>query len=104
MVELKKIYKYRIPVTDETELLLPVSAKILSVKEQGDDIVLYALITPYDDKTLKGRNRVVIRVVGTGRDIRFDTNDFTFLGTVNLLSGRYMFHVFYRELGYTLVK
>lgn len=87
---MKKIFKYVIPVTDHHILHLPEGAKILSVANQHDNIVMYALVDP--EKTAK---RLDIRVCGTGHALDNRIEQMTFIGTVSLHGGRLMFHVFY---------
>lgn len=87
---MRKIFKYVIPVTDDSILPIPEGAKILSVANQHDSIVMYALVDP--EKTTK---RLNIRVCGTGHTLDDHIEQMTFIGTVNLHGGRLMFHVFY---------
>ena len=96
MKDTKKIFKYVIPVTDESELQLPAGAQILSVMGQRNEIVLYAIVNTSIDVV----KTVSVRVVGTGHMIDFDTNEYKFVGTVFLHSGALMFHVFCFDRGY----
>jgi hypothetical protein len=96
MKDTKKIYKYVIPTTDESELQLPAGAQILSVMEQGNGIVLYAIVNTSVEVT----KTVSVRVVGTGHRIDFDLNEYKFIGTVSLHGGVLMFHVFCFDRGY----
>jgi len=85
-----KIFKYPLEITDHSELLLPAGAKILSVIEQDENIVLYAMVDP----TMEYNKSRKIRIVGTGHEID-DLMGFTFLGTVSLIGGKLIFHIFY---------
>lgn len=86
------IYKYEIPVVDEFDLNLPLGSKILSVVEQNDNIVLYAMVIPeLITKPVK------IRVIGTGNPMPSGMSDYEFLGTVKLYEGKLMFHIFYKR-------
>lgn len=96
-----KIYKYKLEVTDDQIVKLPLGSRILSVMNQYDKIVLYALIS--DNET--GNEEVSIKIVGTGHDIdffipapEFDVG-YNFLGTVSLYDGELMFHVFIKKMG-----
>jgi hypothetical protein len=85
-----RIFKYKIPVTDEVSISLPKGATLLSVKEQNDGIVLYAEINPDEMKMVQ----YDFRIVGTGHRYKFDRRFYKFLDTVKLYGGQLMFHVF----------
>jgi hypothetical protein len=89
-----RILKYKIPVQDEYHFELPVGSEILSVAEQHNEIVVYALVAVTDEDMSK--RKVDIHVIGTGHYIKKSIKEYKFLGTVNLYNGRLMFHVFYR--------
>jgi len=90
---MKKIYKYEIQAEDIQRIDIP-SERILSVQEQHNKIVVYALIDT-ENTTLQtyefGMN-------GTGNPITFEVETFEFLGTVKLYDGSLMFHVFCRKI------
>jgi hypothetical protein len=94
-----KIFKYNLEVVDKQTIKLPPGSRVLSVMNQRDNIVLYALVHPINNKNLI--EDVSIRIVGTGHDIDFFipnpnlTDGYKFLGTVSLHDGALMFHVFY---------
>lgn len=96
MKDIKKIFKYVIPITDESELQLPAGAQILSVMKQRNEIVLYVIV----NTSINVMKTVSIRVVGTGHIIDFDTNEYKFVGTVSLHGGVLMFHVFVFDRGH----
>ena len=96
MKDTKKIFKYVIPVTDESELQLPAGAQILSVMGRRNEIVLYAIV----NTSVEVLKTVSVRIVGTGYPVRFDTNEYKFVGTVSLHGGALMFHVFCFDRGY----
>jgi hypothetical protein len=103
MESISKVFKYPIRVDDEQELRLAAGSRILSVIEQHDQICIYAITPlygeiPADNDPLK---TITIRMVGTGHTIKFDLNSYTFLGTVKLHEGALVFHVFYRDWGYS---
>ena len=86
---MKTIWKYELETTDYQLLSIPLPAKILSVSSQGNQIVLYAEI---DTKSMLLRE-VAVWIHGTGHEKKaYDTS--TFIGTVKLLDGALMFHVF----------
>lgn len=90
-----RILKYTVSLKDEDELILPEDAKILSVMEQRNEIVVYAVSKITENHTPS--KIVKIRVVGTGHIIPFDLTKYKFLGTVSLIEGTLMFHVFYLD-------
>jgi len=84
------IYKY-ILTKPVNEFLFDPDSKILSIEEQAGKIVMHVLHIDHlkDDVQKKKRK---IAVVGTG--VEFDYTLGTFIGTVKLQDGKYMFHVF----------
>jgi hypothetical protein len=91
-----KIFKYPVLIEDESTIILPYGAQILSVVNQHDNIFIYALIDTPENVSKK---KITVRVIGTGNEMPADSYLFEFLGTVPHLGGRYMWHVFYREGG-----
>jgi len=90
---MKRIYKYTLTPSNKV-LAIPGCLKIISVESQRQEIVVYALIETSSDTT-KGFEFLVI---GTGHDINVDIDVYEFLGTVSMVDGTFMFHVFYREI------
>lgn len=90
-----KIFKYTLASIDRQTLELPKNAHILSVAEQHNNIVLYAIV----DITEKEKYSYIVRVYGTGQSLSFDEDleKFEFFGTVKLMDGMLMFHVFIGE-------
>lgn len=88
---MKVIYKYILKVQDIQDLFLPIESKILSVEEQNNEIVLYALV----DSGAESIERYSIIIHGTGHPAD-DIVDYNFLGTVKLFNGIGVFHVFYK--------
>ena len=90
---MKRIFKYQLVVTDSQEITLPVNSKILSVQNQNEEIVLYALV---DDKIVLTRKHKII-IHGTGHEAD-DIVAFNFIGTVSMHGSRLIFHVFERRI------
>ena len=88
---MRKILKYPLTITDEQPLRLPLGSEILSVMEQNDQIVLYALI----DADQKLTSEYTISIRGTGHNIDELTIN-NFIGTCKLFNGHLMYHVFIR--------
>lgn len=93
-IKMKTIYKYALLGTTSQNLTLPDGSKILSVKEQNDKIVLYALV---DNQKPETENYSII-IYGTGQPIDdvFEYG-YEFLDTVKVYE-KLMFHVFYKLL------
>jgi len=91
---MKKIFKYKLDYMDHQEHIIidiPMPAKILSVSEQNNIAVIYALV---DDE--RETTPVDVLIVGTGYPIRDNIDTYDFIGTVKLDDGKYMWHIFYR--------
>lgn len=93
-----KIYKYTLEITDTQEILLPINAEILSVKEQNDNIVIYVFVEE-DMITNVQFDTWRFQIRGTGHySANFKRENYRFLDTVKLRNGALMFHVFCRKL------
>jgi len=82
-----RIYKYVLKAKDEQVIKIKGLAKVLSVAEQDNNIVLYAQV---DDNPHE--YALAVDIVGTGHEYAFQKE---FLGTVKLHDGAIMFHIFY---------
>lgn len=85
-----KVFKYKLRPVAVLFVEMPVSAQILSVGVQDDEIVLWALL-PNSDSPTRPRS---ISVVGTGWVIPNHIDLRTFIGTVQIPSNGLVFHVF----------
>ena len=83
------VYKYLANIGDNTLLMLPKGAKILSVQKQGQHICFWALHT---SETTLIESRNILRV-GTGHPFD-DTKEYQYLGTVQELEGSLIWHYF----------
>lgn len=88
---MKRIFKYTLDIVDYQELTLSENSKILSVANQRDNIVLYALTNELTTCTY------AIIMHGTGHPAD-DVIGAQFIGTVSLYNGSLMFHVFARRI------
>lgn len=88
----KKVFKYLLDVATYQFIRIP-STNILSVAEQGNNMVVYALVD-----TEIAPVQYEFAVIGTGHTILQDIDAYNFLGTVKLHDGKLMFHVFFRAL------
>ena len=82
------IWKFPLEVQGEQVVSMPRGAKILTVQVQGTEVCLWALVDPD-----KGREERRFAIVGTGHD--YD-GDGKYIGTIQLSSGRLIFHIFER--------
>lgn len=88
---MKSIYKYKLKA-QESNILEIKSNNILSAIEQGNEIMVYALI----DDSIDAK-KYEINVYGTGQEIlKEDIDSYTFLNTVKV--DWCVFHVFYKEI------
>ena len=76
---MKRIYKYNLESTGKQTLTLPYNSQLLSVAEQYENIVLYALVDTKETKT----KDVTIIIHGTGHNVD-DVDAAHFLGIVKL--------------------
>lgn len=94
------VYRYRLTITDEQTVSMPEGAVILSVARRdypqlpmlgvgGDEpLDMWALVDP--DAPVRPRR---IRIAGTGHPLD-DVDQLEFLGTVQVVQGQLVFHVF----------
>lgn len=85
---MKTIWKYRLDVADEISVEMPVGAKVLTARDQGDDICVWALV---DQDQMQMRAKTFI-VVPTGRQI--DEAGLRYVGTAYVRGGMLIFHIF----------
>jgi len=87
---MRTIYKFKLKATDRQDLALPKDSIILSVIEQRDEIVIYALVESEERETEVHE----VFIVGTGHPARhiWEDDDLEFLGTVKIMM--LVFHIF----------
>ncbi len=88
---MKKIFKYLLAMVDYQTIDIKKPAILLSVEEQNDGVMLYALVDDLEDSI-----PVDVRIIRTGNPITDDIENYKFLGTIKLAKGRLMFHIFAR--------
>jgi len=86
---MNRILKYELDVIDRQTVALPIWSSILSVIEQDNRVVVYALV---DDAITETRDKV-FRIVGTGHPFP-DHEECTYLATVSTFGGSLVWHVF----------
>ena len=90
---MNRIYKYPVEYTSRQTLILPRGTKPISAINQRDEIVVYAVVDT--DEVEQDCFEIVVQPTGASFD---DINAYQFLGSVALHDGRYVFHIFYRQL------
>lgn len=83
------IHKYILEMTDEQVIALPMEARILSIQEQKNHLCLWAMVDPELGKTSH-----IIEIFGTGQAM--GGADRSYLGTVKMNDGSFVWHVFER--------
>jgi len=87
------IYKYELSEEKVQWVSLPLNSTILSVVEQYQKIVMYAIVDSKQENT----QEIEFLLLGTGQFFNIALGDYTFLNTVKLSGGNLMLHVFYKE-------
>ena len=83
-----RIYKYSLAFTGPQTLEIP--GDILSVSEQNNEVVVYAMV--YDEAE---PTEYTFYIYGTGHPIPEIITHAEFLGTVKMANGALMLHVFF---------
>lgn len=87
---MQTIHKFTLQPADEQAITLPIGAQLLSVQVQHSEIQLWAII----DTAVVGSYEQRILMVGTGHALPTTDVHVAFLGTVQLMGGDLVFHVF----------
>lgn len=90
------IWKYPLEITDKQIIHLPIGSMPLSVIGQGHDIYLYVRL---NNRRQTEESQFEVYIHGTGHQIdEEEAFNSSFMGTVILLDGKLIFHVFIRRL------
>jgi hypothetical protein len=84
---MKRIFKYKLHITDRQELQLPVKADIIKCAYVNSDLYIWAIIEDQHDT-----ESIDFSVYGTGDPL--PDNPGIYIDTVILHEGRLVFHVF----------
>jgi len=84
---IKKIWKYDIPIHDNFSFLMPSGAKILHFGLQYNLPWIWVLINPSKETTLRR-----FRLVGTGHTIKEE--GLKYIGTIKMAQDRLIYHLF----------
>lgn len=84
-----KVFKYPIKPDDYFEVSLPQGSQILTVDNQFENPNIWALVDP--EKPMVTRT---FRLAGTGHPIDHTQGDLFYHGTIQLMGGALIFHLF----------
>lgn len=85
---MKKIFKYRVPFQDFTEVSMPKGAKIIAVQNQDESLCIWAEVNPDAPN-----ERRFFHVYGTGHVMHEECEE-TYLGTAQFQRGELVFHLY----------
>jgi hypothetical protein len=87
----KAVWKYKLPITDNHFIEMPIGSKVLSADIQNDEICIWVEV--FTEETKKEMKTLYLR--GTGHTILVDeSNKLKFIGTLLLRGGSIVFHLF----------
>lgn len=84
---MKVVWKYAIPIEDEFTIEMPSDAQILKIDVQAGEPQLWILVD-----ALRINTKRYFKLVSTGHP--FDDNGYWYVGTLQLLYGAAVFHLF----------
>lgn len=84
---MKTVHKFVLQMRDYVTITMPKDAKILKISKQYGDICLWALVDTENELI-----NYEFRIAGTGHMI--SDNNLEFIETIDIDSGRLIFHVF----------
>jgi len=93
-----KIFKYVLEVEPTQFIKVENLVKVLSVEEQQGEIVLYCAVDDKEDFYAHTKELEIL-VVGTGHLREENFGLWHFVGTVKLMEGDLMFHIFWKVKG-----
>jgi len=92
-----RIFKYRLDITDEQQVRMPLDARVLSLGlDPAEAVCIWAMVNP----RIATIHNYDVRIVGTGNPFDNTVELMDFLGTVNQDS--FMWHVFLDPTGYPI--
>lgn len=84
-----KIYKYPFEVQGDVEIAMPTGATILTVQVQGETPCIWAIVDPEQPIIVRH-----FRVFGTGHPLDIEPTLSRYIGTFQLVCGRFVGHLF----------
>lgn len=85
---MKRIYKYPVPLNDDSAIDMPEGAQVLTVQMQHEQVWIWALVDP--DAPMVTRR---FHIVGTGHPIEHP-DTLTYIGTFQVSGGMLASHLF----------
>jgi hypothetical protein len=86
---MKTIYKYTLDKDHNTILTMPKGAVVLTVDIQNEEICIWAKV----DTNVETEERH-FKMYGTGHEVLDNDTDLSYVGTVQLMSGQLIFHIY----------
>lgn len=84
---MKTIYKYELEVEDKQEIRMPKGAKILSVQTQHGNPCIWTLVDNSEYHEIR-------TFIMHGTDHPCEESDLIFIGTIQMIDGNLVFHIF----------
>lgn len=75
--------------TSTVILRLPIGAKCVSVQLVGEELSIFAIVETERDTEMR-----TFRVIGTGQDADILSYEDEYIGSISVLNGTYMYHIF----------
>lgn len=75
--------------TSNVAVSIPIGAKILAPRLVGDELSIFAIVDTIRDSELR-----MFRVIGTGQDAEILSYEDEYIGSISVLNGTYMYHIF----------
>lgn len=91
---MKSVWKFKLDPSQNNIVEMPLGTKILSIKCQREDIVIYGLVSLNEES----KEVYSLEIFGTGEPIPSYINSYEFLDTVNMNNDELIFHVFYKRI------
>ncbi|QXN70205.1 putative portal protein [Bacillus phage vB_BspM_Internexus] len=88
----KQIRRFPIYLQSEQIVLMPKNCDIVSVKSQQDNIALFTLVNPNEDKL----EEIEVKLYSDEENINIDVSKYRYLDSVLLRAGCVTYHVFIR--------
>jgi hypothetical protein len=88
---MKKIWKYKLEITDNVVLEMPRNAEILTVQMQGETPMIWALVDT--ENNIEKRS---FKIIGTGNPVPDLARHLSrkYINTFQMMEGRLVFHLF----------
>lgn len=75
--------------TTSVILQMPIGAKCISLQWVGEELSIFAIVDTERDTELR-----TFRIIGTGQDANILSYEDEYIGSISVLNGTYMYHIF----------